>query len=313
VPGPLVCVSVDLDAIECYYRIHALTPPPVAPARFAVLRRCLPRFAELFARHGVRPTWFVVGRDLEEDPEGRRLLGELAAAGHELGNHSYSHPYDLVRLGRTAIAEQIDRAHTCLADACGHAPVGFRAPGYEISREVIELLCERGYRYDSSAFPSLPYYAAKAAVMASMRLRGKTSGSILGSPSVLRAPLSPYRPSAAHPYRGGGTALLEIPMTVTPWLRLPVIGTTLVTWPAWLRRRVLAAALRAPVVNLELHGIDLADAGADEIPPALVDRQPDLRHGLAAKLRALDASLTEVRAAGGTFCTLGEAALRQVP
>ena len=308
--SPLVAVSVDLDAIECYFRIHALpgTPPP--EARFAILRRCLPRLAELFARHGVKATWFVVGRDLEEDAEGRRLLVELAGAGHELANHSYSHPYDLVRLGRQRIADEIDRGHGLLADVCGHAPVGFRAPGYEISREVIDLLCERGYRYDSSAFPSIPYYTAKAAVMGGMRVLGRTSGSILGSPSILRAPLRPYRPSDRSPYRRGDQPLIEIPMTVTPWLRLPVIGTWVVTMPSWLRRRMVAAALRTPLFNLELHGLDLADAEADGLPPALVARQHDLRWPLARKLAALDATLSEARAAGGTFCTLSEASRR---
>jgi peptidoglycan/xylan/chitin deacetylase (PgdA/CDA1 family) len=304
---PLVSVSVDLDAIECYFRIHALPGAPPPEARFAVLRRCLPRLAELFARHQVRPTWFVVGRDLEEDSEGRRLLTELAGAGHELANHSYSHPYDLVRLPRSVIAEQIDRSHALVADACGRAPVGFRAPGYEVSREVIDMLCERGYRYDSSAFPSVPYYLAKAAVMGAIRLRGRRSGSIMLRPGVLGAPLEPYRPSQADPYRRGDRPLVEIPISVTPWLRLPVFGTSLVTAPSWLRRRLVATALRAPLTNLELHGIDLCDAEADGIPPALVARQLDLRRPLADKLAALDATLTEARAAGATFCPLGEA------
>jgi peptidoglycan/xylan/chitin deacetylase (PgdA/CDA1 family) len=309
-PAPLVSVTVDLDAVECYFRIHALPGLPPPEARFAVLRRCLPRLAELFARHGVTPTWFVVGRDLEEDPEGRRLLVELAGAGHELANHSYSHPYDLVRLGRDRIAGEIDRAHQCLADACGRAPVGFRAPGYEVSREVIDLLVERGYRYDSSAFPSVPYYTAKAAIMAAMRLVGRKSGSILASPAVMTAPLVPYRPSARSPYRRGDQPLVEVPMVVTPWLRLPVIGTMLVTAPAWLRRRLVAAALQHPVVNLELHGIDLADAEADRLPPALIAKQHDLRWPLAKKLEALEDTLRQARAAGATFCTLGEAIAR---
>jgi hypothetical protein len=80
-----------------------------------------------------------------------------------------------------------------------------------------------------------------------------------------------------------------------------------VTAPSWLRRRLVATALRAPLTNLELHGIDLCDADADGIPPALVARQPDLRRPLADKLAALDATLTEARAAGATFCPLGEA------
>jgi peptidoglycan/xylan/chitin deacetylase (PgdA/CDA1 family) len=307
---PLVSLSVDLDAIECYFRIHALPGPPPAEARFAVLRRCLPRLAELFARHDVRATWFVVGRDLEEDAEGKRLLRELAAAGHELANHSYSHPYDLVRLPHDQIVEQVDRAHAVVADTCGRAPIGFRAPGYEVSRAVIDLLCERGYRYDSSAFPAVPYYLAKAAVMASMRVRGRPSGSILGRPAVLTAPRTPYRPSAGDPYRRGDRPLLEIPMAVTPWLRLPVIGTWLVMMPPWVRRRLVAAALRAPLTNLELHGIDVADADADRLPAALVARQPDLRRPLRDKLAALDATLAEARAAGATFLPLGEAVAR---
>jgi len=310
VAPPLVSVSVDLDAIECYFRIHALPGPPPPQARFAILRRCLPRLAELFARHGVVPTWFVVGRDLEEDAEGRRLLCQLAAAGHELANHSFSHPYDLVRLGRARIAEEIDRGHDAVADACGHAPVGFRAPGYEVSREVIDHLCARGYRYDSSAYPAAPYYLAKAAIMGAMRVLGRKSGSILGRPGVLLAPLGPYRPSADDPYRAGSQPLIEGPITVTPALRLPVIGTTLITAPPWLRRRLVAAALRTPLFNLELHGIDLCDAEADGIPPALIARQHDLRWPLSRKLEALDSTLREARAAGATFCTLREALSR---
>ena len=50
--------------------------------------------------------------------------------------------------------------------------------------------------------------------------------------------------------------MLELPMTVTPLLRLPVIGTSLVTAPEWLRRRLVAGALRGRFFNLELHGIE---------------------------------------------------------
>jgi peptidoglycan/xylan/chitin deacetylase (PgdA/CDA1 family) len=298
--GRVVAVSVDLDAVACYYRIHALPGPPPDRARFAVLRRCLPRFAELFARHGVRATFFVVGGDLEEDASGRARLADLSRAGHELASHTHSHPYDFVRLGDRALAEEIDRAHAAIGDCAGGPPVGFRAPGYEISQRVVDLLAARGYRYDSSLLPSPPYYGAKALVMAAMRLRGRASGSILGSPA---APFGSVRP-----HRLAGGELLELPIAVSPIARLPVIGTTLVLAPDWLRRRLVAGALRRPLFNLELHGIDLADAEADEIPPALVARQPDLRRPLAHKLAALDATLGEAHASGARFATLAEVA-----
>jgi peptidoglycan/xylan/chitin deacetylase (PgdA/CDA1 family) len=307
--GRVVSVSVDLDPLECYWRIHALPGAPPEGARHAILRRCLPRFAELFARHGVRATFFVVARDLEEDAEGRARLAELARDGHELANHTYSHPYDLVRLPRDSMSAEIDRAHGLIGACAGGAPCGFRAPGYAISAALLELLRARAYRYDSSAFPSVAYYGAKAAVMGAMRLVGRKSGSILDTPRVLAAPLAPYRPAADAPYRRGAEsadALVELPMSVTPIARLPIFGTSLVTAPSWMRRHLIAAATRAPFFNLELHGIDLADADADEIPPALVARQPDLRRPLAHKLAALDETLAAATAAGARFARLDD-------
>ena len=308
VTSPLVSVSVDLDAVECYHRIHALGEAPTGEARFAILRRALPRLGELFAKHGITATLFVVGRDLEDDDAGRRIVAELARAGHEIASHSYSHPYDLARLPREEMAAELDRAHAAIAAAAGRPPGGFRAPGYEISAELIELLCERGYRYDSSAFPAIPYYLAKAAVMAAIRVTGRRSGSILGSAKVLGAPCTPYRPAAGAPYRRGDLPIMELPVTVTPLLRLHVIGTTLVIAPEWLRRRLVASALGTVHFNLELHGIDLADAVSDGIPPALTRRQPDLRVSLDCKLAALNRTLSEARAAGARFLTLAEAA-----
>jgi len=311
-PDRIVSVSVDLDAVACYHRIHALPDPPPDGARHAVLRRCLPRFAELFARHGVRATFFVVGADLEEDAEGRAALAALARAGHELGNHTHSHPYDFVRLGPVRVAEEIDRGHAAIAACAGAGPVGFRAPGYEISPEVVGLLAARGYRYDSSILPSPPYYGAKALVMAAMRIAGRPSHSILGDARAPFAPRAPYRLAPGSPYRAanGRGALVELPITVTPFARLHVIGTTLVLAPGWLRRRLVAGALAAPFFNLELHGIDLADAEGDGLPPALIARQPDLRRPLAHKLAALDATLVAARVAGARFATLAEAAER---
>jgi peptidoglycan/xylan/chitin deacetylase (PgdA/CDA1 family) len=303
-PQRKVAVSVDLDAVACYYRIHALGEPPGGPARHAILRRCLPRFAELFARHDLRATFFVVGADLEEDAEGRALLAELARAGHELANHTHTHRYDFARLPRAAMAAEIDRAHAVVGACAGAAPIGFRAPGYAINADALDLLNARGYRYDSSVFPSAAYYGAKALVMGAMRVAGRPSGSFLDNPRVLWAPRRPYRPAPTAPYRHGGDGILELPIAVTPVARLHVIGTSLILVPGWLRRHMVAVALRAALFNLELHGIDLADAEADEIPPALISRQPDLRRPLAHKLAALDETLAAARAARARFVTL---------
>ena len=103
--------------------------------------------------------------------------------------------------------------------------------------------------------------------MGAMRVVGRESGSVLGNPRVLLAPRAPYRPAAGAPYRAGGAGILELPIAVTGLARLPVIGTSLILAPAWLRARMVAAALRAPLFNLELHGIDLCDADRPTTSP----------------------------------------------
>lgn len=297
-------MSVDLDGIGCYYRIHGLGEAP-ASLRHVVLRRCLPRFAELFARHDLEATFFVVGSDLDDDRDGRALLTDLARDGHELANHTHTHPYDFTRLPPDRMALEIDRAHAAISEAAGRSIVGFRAPGYAINRQVLELLLARGYAYDSSVFPSPPYFAAKALVMGAMRLVGRRSASVLDDPRALLAPLAPYRVDAAHPYRRASAGgLLEIPIAVTPAARLHVIGTSLVLAPDWLRGHMISAALSQELFNLELHGIDLADAARDELPAELVARQPDLRRPLEHKLRVFDDLFQQVRARASEFVRL---------
>src|SRR4029079_15742864 len=117
----------------------------------------------------------------------------------------------------------------------------------------------------------------------------------------------PYRPAMTAPWRRGQAPLVERPVAVTPWLRLPAIGTSLLVAPAAIRRRIVAAMAHRPFWNFELHGIDFADAEIDGIPGELVARQPDLRVPIAETLARLDQLLDQL-AAGWQFATLAEVA-----
>jgi peptidoglycan/xylan/chitin deacetylase (PgdA/CDA1 family) len=301
-----VCaVSIDLDGIDCYYRIHGLGEPP-AELRDVVLERALPRAAELFARRGLRVTWFVIGQDVGRGDHAARLHA-LAARGDELGNHSLTHPYDLARLSARDIDREIAGCDDALRAVLGGPVKGFRAPGYDVSPAVFDALARLGYRYDSSVFPAPGYYAAKAVVMAAYRVLGRPSGAVMTNARALVAPADPYRPAMTAPWRRGQAPLVELPVAVTPWTRLHAIGTSLLTWPAAVTARMLAWMRRRPVFNFELHGIDFADAELDGIPGELVARQPDLRVPVATKLARLDAML-DALAADWRFATLAEVA-----
>jgi len=291
-----LAVSIDVDPVPCYYRIHGLGPAP-DELRDVVMRRCVPRFAAWLARRKIRATFFIVGEDLDVAALGARakaaraMCAQLHADGHELGNHSHGHPYEMARLPADAVAHEIGATDAILRELTGRPTAGFRAPGYDLSVTMLAELARRGYAYDSSIFPAPAYYAAKAAVMAVRALTGTPSGAVMTDPRALLAPADPYRPSMRAPWRRGQAPLVELPIGVTPFARIPAIGGALVTAPAWIRDRVVAAMDRRRFFNLELHGIDLADADADGIPGELVSRMSDLRRSLPDKLAALDAVL----------------------
>ena len=294
-------LSIDLDGLEHYHRIHGL-PPRAAGAPDPVYGAAVARFGELCARLGLRGTAFCIGESLAA-PAAAAAVAALARAGHELANHTQTHPYALTRLAPAAIAAEVRGGADAVERACGARPVGFRAPGYALSAPLLAVLVEDGYRYDSSAFPAAPYYLAKAAVMGALALRRQPSGAILDRPRVLLAPAAPYRPRADEPYARGAAPIVELPVA-TGLLGFPLIGTTVATLPA--AARLLAGpARRRPLVNLELHGVDLLDA--TDCPGPLADRQRDLRVPAATKIARIERF---VKAMGREWLTLAEVAER---
>ncbi len=297
----LCAISVDLDEIPNYFAIHGLEPDLAAST--AVYDVALDRL-ESFAQGARVPlTLFAVGSDLSREASAKRLAA-ARSRGHEIGNHSLDHRYDLVRLSAREIAEQIERGAEMITRATGEAPVGFRAPGYTVSEEVFRALAELGVAYDSSVFPCPTYWAAKAAKIGMISLRGRTSRSIVDTPAVLLAPTRPY--FVGSPYWTRGSGLLELPIQVTRGARLPFIGTTL-TLAGPTRAGLLARmCIGEPLVNLELHGIDVLDED-DGLAP-LRPHQPDVRVPCARKLEALHSVVEVLRDAGYSFVTLREAA-----
>jgi peptidoglycan-N-acetylglucosamine deacetylase len=298
----LCAISVDLDEIRHYFAIHGLTAE--GSGAHAVYGCALDRFRDFAAGERLPLTLFVVGADLERAENGARLAA-LAELGHELGNHTYDHPYDLTRQSEPEIRAQIERANDAVAAHTGRRPTGFRAPGYTMSDAVYRALVASGMAYSSSVFPCPGYYAAKAAVIAGLRLVGKRSSSIVSSPGVLVAPRTPYR--VGEPYFRRGNGVLELPIGVTPRLRLPFIGTYLTAVGPSLARRLARSLIGQELINLELHGVDLLDRH-DTGLAALAAHQLDLRVPLERKWAVLSAVVAELRGAGYDFVRLDEAA-----
>lgn len=302
----LAALSVDLDEIGCYAAIHGLDVP--SECANAIHDRAVPRLAQFFARQGVPATFFAIGADLGR-PENAAAVRGLHAAGHEVANHSYSHFYDLTRRSRDEVRMDVLRGGEAIERVTGAPPVGFRAPGYTLTDDVLSVLDELGYLYDSSVFPCPAYFSAKTLAIAAIRARGRRSRSLVDDPRVLLAPADPYR--SGTPYWTRGRGILELPIGVTRdgAGRMPYIGTSVVLSGAAGARVLTELAVGRPLVNLELHGIDLADADEDGLG-WLKPHQPDLRRTARAKEAALESAIATLRRHGYTFVTLADAARR---
>ncbi len=283
-----ISVNVDIDAIRFYRSIHGL-PRLATVAPDPVWTYGVPRLLDLFAELGVRATFFVVAADLVPVSDGgavqaiaevkryRELVRTMIAQGHEVASHSFGHDYVLSRRPLQAINADLLRARAVLSDVTGVSVRGFRAPGYNLSRHLIEAIQESGATYSSSRLPSPPYVAAKWLMMLKGALTRRSSESIVGEMTAPFFSRLPYR------HRRG---LLELPISVMPWLRLPVIGTFLTLYGKRGKRWLLPRLSHETWLNLEFHGIDLVDAADVAVGQELANYQLDLQTPVAKK-RAL--------------------------
>jgi peptidoglycan-N-acetylglucosamine deacetylase len=138
-------VSATPPVALSYGPLRAALTPRVAPAAFSGVstrahvaltfddgpdRASTPAFLALLDRLGVRATFFVLGRHLRD----HGLVGEIGAAGHELGVHGWDHrPVGLHR--PAALREGIARTRDLVEDATG-APVRWYRPPYGLTTAV---------------------------------------------------------------------------------------------------------------------------------------------------------------------------------
>ena len=292
-----VSVGVDVDSLWHYHRIHGLDESQASDHAWS---HGVTRFMDLFEALDIPATFYCVAEDIERSTSCRPILINAAQRGFEVGNHSWRHPYALTQLDPEDSALEISEGKRRLESVIEQDVVGFRAPGYHTSALLHAPLIESGHRYESSAFPCAPYYIAKAMVMGGMRLIGRRSQSILGSPKLLTAPHRPYLAGPQSPYRAArsneGPQLAHFPVAV--WCGLPLIGTLFALLGPRLSGRLgalVAQSLRRRPrhLTLEFHAADLLSLAEDQLDPQL-SVQPDLKKSLTHKKASFEAFLKAI-------------------
>ena len=96
---------------------------------------------DLLERENIKATFFLVGQWIERYPDSVR---QIVDAGHEIGNHSYSH-VDFVGAGEEVIRQQMEKTDALIREVTGSDPVLARVPSGSYDSRVIRLLRQEGY------------------------------------------------------------------------------------------------------------------------------------------------------------------------
>jgi len=143
----LVGFGVDVDAVAGWLGSYGGedSPDDISRGMFAG-EVGSPRLLDLFDKMGLKTTWFIPGHSVETFPE---QMKSVAARGHEIGIHGYSHenPIAMTREQEMAV---LDKSIALITELSGKRPTGYVAPWWEFSNVTNELLLERGIKYDHS-------------------------------------------------------------------------------------------------------------------------------------------------------------------
>lgn len=96
---------------------------------------------DLLAAHGGHATFFVIGSVVRER---RNVLERIVAEGHELGNHTWSHPWLARDCDDAQVEEEFRRTNEVLTEIVGYPPRRFRAPHYDVDERVEHIASRVG-------------------------------------------------------------------------------------------------------------------------------------------------------------------------
>jgi polysaccharide deacetylase family protein (PEP-CTERM system associated) len=145
-------MSVDVEDWFCVHNLSRLIPYADWDKCESRVERSTTRLLDLFGKHRVEATFFVLGWVADRFPD---LVREIERRGHEVATHGYSHQL-LTFMQPEDFRADLQRSLMALARTTSQEVRGFRAPSFSLTKKTlwaVDILRESGIQYDSSVFP----------------------------------------------------------------------------------------------------------------------------------------------------------------
>ncbi len=148
-------LSIDLEDWYHICGVQDYLPRQSWPSLAGRVRVNTDKILKILAARQIKASFFVLGDIAEKEPE---LIRRIAAHGHEIALHGYAHKR-VYRMTPTEFRQDLQKALDIITPMIKCKVLGFRAPEWSIrddSAWALEILCEKGFLYDSSMAP-LPF------------------------------------------------------------------------------------------------------------------------------------------------------------
>ncbi|MDD5355133.1 MAG: polysaccharide deacetylase family protein [Candidatus Omnitrophica bacterium] len=223
-----VSITIDIDTLNEDFSTGNFSKDGSGEIRSLAYSKSLPRILDILQGLGIKATFFIIGKD-GLIHNNKRIIRDISSSGHEIANHSLAHRRDLVNLKKDEIIEDISLSEEILSDIIGDKLYGFRMPGCTINSTILSALEGMGYIYDSSLNSSIAYNLTKLLYKV-LLAKGNIPAPCQGINS-LRAPGEPYFPDKKNIFvsSDNNNGILEIPITLVPWLSIPFMNYLLLT------------------------------------------------------------------------------------
>lgn len=185
-----------------------------------------PQLLDMLAARGLRATFYVIGRNAARYPQ---ILQRMVAEGHEIGNHTWSHP-SLHGHSSASILSQVDRTNAAVYEAVGRPPVTMRPPyGNLYDNQRLMLFQQRGMPTIIWSVDPQDWQRPGSSVVARRIVQGSHSGGVVLAHDIHSATVRAM-PAALDGVMARGFRFVTV--------------SELIGWPRWDRRRLRLVSAR---------------------------------------------------------------------
>jgi peptidoglycan/xylan/chitin deacetylase (PgdA/CDA1 family) len=142
-PGPAKPSASPASPRVSYSSVHVDGPYIAMTFDDGPHQTLTPKLLDLLAQKKIKATFFVLGENAQRHPE---ILKRAIAEGHEIGNHSWSHPH-LAKLPDESVRSELQRTDDVISQAIGVHPKIMRPPYGELTPKQRQWVnSEFGYK-----------------------------------------------------------------------------------------------------------------------------------------------------------------------